>query len=85
MNLAIAGVSMSHGHNSSLFTVLYLVRAQCTLVYFFKTWWLGSRVLDMRSKGCWFKVHWRHFIVSLSKTFYPLLRTGSTQEDREVS
>ena len=26
-------------------------------------------------------VHWRHCFVSLSKTLYPLISTGSTQED----
>ena len=33
----------------------------------------------LRSKGQLFKTHWRHCVVSLSKTFYPLLKTGSTQ------
>ena len=30
-------------------------------------------------------IHRRHYVVSLSKTVYPLLSTGSTQEDREMS
>ena len=30
--------------------------------------------------SCWFKPPWRHCIVSLSKTLYPLLFTGSTKE-----
>ena len=30
--------------------------------------------------GCWFKPQ-RHCVVSLSKTLYPLLSAGSTQED----
>ena len=38
-------------------------------------------VLDLKSRGCAFEPHRRHFIVSLSKTLYPLLCTGSTQED----
>ena len=43
--------------------------------------WLSGRVLDLRLRGCRFEPHWRHCIVSLSKTLYPLLNTGSTQED----
>ena len=43
--------------------------------------WLSGRVLDSRSRGCRFEPHQRHCIVSLSKTCYPLLSTGSTQED----
>ena len=31
------------------------------------------RVLDMRSNGLLFQTHFRHAVVSLSKTFYPLL------------
>ena len=42
---------------------------------------LSGRVLDRRSRGCWFDPHQSHSIVSLSKTLYPLLSTGSTQED----
>ena len=34
-----------------------------------------------RLRGCRFEPHWRHCIVSLSKTSYPLHSTGSTQED----
>ena len=42
--------------------------------------------LTMRqSKSCLFKTNQRHCIVSFSKTLYPLLRTGSTQEDRKLS
>ena len=42
-----------------------------------------SIALDWGSKGCWFMLHRRrsHWVVSLSKTLYPLLSTGSTQED----
>ena len=43
--------------------------------------WLSGRVLDSRSKGCGFKPHLRHCVVSLTKTLYPLLSTGSTKED----
>ena len=42
-------------------------------------WWLSGRVLDSRSRGCWFEPHWRHcmhWLVSLSRTLYPLLSTG---------
>ena len=44
-------------------------------------WWLSGRVLDSGLRGCGFEPHWRYCIVSLSKTLYPLLSTGSTQED----
>ena len=43
--------------------------------------WLGDRVLDMRLRGCGFEPHWRHCVVSLSNTLYPLPSTRSTQED----
>ena len=43
--------------------------------------WLSDRVHDPRLRGCGFEPHRRHCIVSLSKTLYPLLSTGSTQED----
>ena len=41
----------------------------------------SSRVLDSKSRGCGLGPYQRHCIVSMSKTFYPLLSTGSTQED----
>ena len=44
-------------------------------------WWLSGRVLDSRSRGCRFKPHQQLCVVSLSKTLYPLLSTGSTQDD----
>ena len=47
--------------------------------------WLSGRVLDLRSRVCGFEPQQRHCIVSLSKTHYPLLKTGSTQEDRKSS
>ena len=38
------------------------------------------------SKGGEFKSYWRHSVtVSLSKPFYPLLSTCSTQYDRKMS
>ena len=43
--------------------------------------WLGGRVLDLRPRGRGFEPHWRHCVVSLSKTHLSLLSTGSTQED----
>ena len=36
----------------------------------------------MRSKGRWFETYWNHLVVSLKKTLYRPLSTGSTQEDR---
>ena len=38
-------------------------------------------MLDSRQRGCVFKHHWLHCVVSLSKTHNSLLSTGSTQED----
>ena len=35
----------------------------------------------VQARGCKFKPHRRHCVVSLSKTRYPLLNTGSTQEE----
>ena len=44
-------------------------------------WLIGTcRVLDLILKGHRFESCWRHCIVSLSNTLYPLLCTGSTQE-----
>ena len=41
---------------------------------------LIDRVLmvDLGSKGPEFETHWRHCVVFLGKTLYPLLSTGST-------
>ena len=41
----------------------------------------SGRVIDLRPRGCGFKPHRRHIVVSLSKTHLSLLSTGSTQED----
>ena len=49
------------------------------------THWLSGRALDLRSKGHWFETRRRHFVVSLSKTLYPLLSTGLIQKDRKSS
>ena len=43
--------------------------------------WLSDKRPDLRSKVCVFEPHWRHCIVSLSKTHYPLFSTGLIQED----
>ena len=32
--------------------------------------WLSGRVIDLRSRGSWFKPHYRHYAVSLSKIHY---------------
>ena len=41
-----------------------------------------DRMLDKRSKHCYFETHMSHCVVSLSKRLYPLLSTGSTEADR---
>ena len=45
-----------------------------------------GRVLDWASNGIWLKPHHRqsHCVVCWSKTLYPLLSTGSTQEDTSL-
>ena len=42
---------------------------------------VSGRVFDLRQRGCGFKPHRRHCVVSLSKTHLSLLSTGSTQDD----
>ena len=46
---------------------------------------LSGRVLNLGSKGYMFKTHLWQCIVYLSKTLYPLLSTGSTQDSRKSS
>ena len=41
---------------------------------------LSGRVLDLRPRGWLLEPQQRHCVVSLSKTLYPLLSTGLTQE-----
>ena len=43
--------------------------------------WLSGRVLVSRPRGHGFEPHHRHCVVSLSKTYFSLLSTSSTQED----
>ena len=43
--------------------------------------WLSGRELDLKSRGCRFKPHQRHCVMSLSKTLFPLLSTSSTHVD----
>ena len=35
---------------------------------------------DLRFRGHWFETYWSHCVVSFSKTVYPVLSAGSTQE-----
>ena len=44
-----------------------------------------GRALDMGLEGYLFETHRFHCVVSLSKTLYLLLSTGSTQEDKKSS
>ena len=41
--------------------------------------WLSGRVLDSKPTAHGFDPHWRHCVVSLSKTNLSLLSTGSTR------
>ena len=34
--------------------------------------------VNLRPKVCGFETHWSHCVVSVSKIFYPMLSTGST-------
>ena len=43
--------------------------------------WLRGRVLDSRPRGCGVEPKQCHCVVSLSKTYYSLLSSCSTQED----
>ena len=43
-----------------------------------------GRALDWGTKGCQFETHQSHCIVSLTMACYPLLSTGSIQEDVEL-
>ena len=43
--------------------------------------WLSDRVFDSWPRGSRSEPHWRHCVVSLSKTHLSLLSTCSTQED----
>ena len=48
---------------------------------FGKKRWLSGREFDSRWRDCWFEPHQRRCVASLRKTLYPLLGTGSTEED----
>ena len=56
-----------------------------TMILFRGAQWLVGRVLDSESKSCEFETHLGYCVVSLSKAVYPLLSTGSTEEDRKSS
>ena len=43
--------------------------------------WLRGREFDSGLRGCGLEPHQRPCVVFLSKTLYPMLSTGSTQED----
>ena len=63
--------------NGLVFTGLYDINSIGQAI---KTWWPCGRVLDLRSMVHGFESHERHCNVSLSKTFHPLLSTGSKEE-----
>ena len=46
---------------------------------------LSGRMIDSMSSGCLFEPHWRHCFASWSKTPYPLLSVGSTQEVLKIA
>ena len=50
-----------------------------------RVWWLNGKVLDLGSRDQWFETRRRPCVVSLSRTLFTLLRTGSTQLDRKTS
>ena len=60
------------------------VTLRIKIAIFFDLWDHGGSVVECLTRDqvvCGFKLHRRHCFVSLSKTLYPLLSTGSTQED----
>ena len=65
--------------NNSLFLLVEIYRGFTVVVYWSSTsfintldgaQWLSGRVLDPRPRGCGFKPHLRHWVVSLSKTHF---------------
>ena len=42
---------------------------------------LSGRVVDLKSNGRWLETYRRHYVVSMSKTLYPVLCTGLTTEE----
>ena len=62
---------------------LYLQQEEhsCKILYENQEECSGSevgRVLDLRSRGYKFEPHWRRCVVSLSKTYKPLLKDSNT-------
>ena len=47
--------------------------------------WFSRIVLDLTSGDRWSKTPLSHCILSLSRILYPLLRTGSTKEQKKLS
>ena len=60
------------------FSVKMLIR-NCYI--FIIEWMVIPSWVHCQSRGCGFELCRRHCVVSLSKTLYPLLTPGSTQED----
>ena len=46
--------------------------------------WLSRGVLDLRSKGCWFKTDRGYWVLFMVYTLYPMFCTGSIQEDKKT-
>ena len=67
-----------HGRHIGIISVSSLVTVSAHLEEL-------SASVNVRSKGHWFKTQQGIYFVSLSKTLYPLLSTGSTQENRKSS
>ena len=60
---------------------IYLLRIKFIQTLLWGAQCFSGRVLDSRPRGRGIEPHWRHCVVSLSKTRLSLHSTGSTQED----
>ena len=66
-------------YSSYLYIAVMLCINVCLLSFRYmsrRAWWLRGRVLDLRLSSCMLEPHWRHCIVCLNKSLYPVLSTG---------
>ena len=76
-----------NAHNLPIFQLILMIFVSKFMVHRAlsdKTYLSLGLLSPLRSMSCWFDLHWRHCLVSLSKTLYPLFSTSSTQEDLGV-
>ena len=77
-------IFLSHPHTRDRLFYAHINHTLSALWVIYTIWRglqkLNGRVLDLGSKGFCLETCWRHCVVSLSKTLYPLLSTGLTPE-----